>query len=135
MLQRQQRPASTSVSASIRPSSLFWTDYAGEEQQAEVVGQGTATNNRLIKSKSSYGAVESAPASYADDDPYGYRAMAGPALLPSFHEQQREQQRHKEAKSRTCGPLRMVLCEKRHWLTAALVGLAVLVGGLWYVFL
>lgn len=61
-------------SSTLRPSSWLWT----------------ATDQDLQSSlpPSKYGSISSNSIRVTShDDPYGYRAMAGPALLPIFHEQ------------------------------------------------
>jgi hypothetical protein len=131
MTQRPQRPASASVSSSIRPSSLFWTDYDAERSETGASKQG-----QQLKAKRSYGAMDSSglPKEEEDpNDPYGYRFLAGPALLPSFHEEQQTKQKLKEVKSRTCGP-RIEMIKKNRWVATTIVGLIITTGGMWYLF-
>lgn len=94
MTQTSPRPASTSISASSRPSSLFWT-----ESEAEPVMVPTA---QLANTKTTYGSTLESSKQPSNDDPYGYRAMAGPSLLPFYHEQHVKQQMESEAKNRSC---------------------------------
>lgn len=75
----------------------------------------------------SYGAVESAAPKH--DDPYGYRQLAGPALLPSYHEEQQKQQRLREVNSRTCGPKIAMLQGRRSFFFAALCIIVMTVAG------
>jgi hypothetical protein len=120
MSQLQARPASTSISNSSRPSSLFWT-------ATPEVNESTST----LRKQKSYGAIES---TINQDDPYGYRALAGPALLPSYHEEQQKQQKLKEVNSRTCGPTIAVIQAKR-WAIAMLLGLSIIMTGIIFVLL
>ncbi|UZJ53231.1 hypothetical protein CBS101457_002551 [Exobasidium rhododendri] len=132
MVQRRQRPASASVSTSTRPRSLFWTEYEPENS-----GKGVGKERQLTKSKSSYGATDTYKNTEGEGDPtdpYGYRFLAGPSLLPSFHEEQQNKQKLREAKSRTCGP-RIEAVRRKKWLILAIAGVAIVVGGLWYTFL
>ena len=126
MLQRQARPASTSISNSSGPSSLFWT-----AQEADALQAGN-TNIAKRQQQRSYGAVESSASNL--DDPYGYRQLAGPALLPSYHEEQQKQQRLKQVNSRTCGPKIEMLRARRSWAIAAL-GIVITVAGVLFIFL
>lgn len=81
--------------------SLFWTEISTEAAATDSsagAGAGTGKQTPLMTSASTtYGAV-SLPASssgtprttatYPDDDPYGYRSLAGPTLLPSYYSSQ-----------------------------------------------
>lgn len=135
MAQRQHdhRPPSPSVlAAPIRPSSLFWTEIGARHQsdgkKGETVTQNAENGQAPSPPPRSYGAISSASIEQAttpnEEDPYGYRAMAGPALLPTFHERQ---QNREAAKS---SMLATRTCSTSSWL--ALVGLSVLVIGLVY---
>lgn len=122
MSQRQARPASASISCSSRPSSLFWT--APEAEPVQSRGSGPR----------SYGTTETLASSAVEDDPYGYQALAGPSLLPSFHEQQMKQQKEREVNSRTRGPS-IAAIKRRGWLIVAVACAIVILGTLIYVLL
>lgn len=124
MSQCQARPASASISCSSRPNSLFWTASEVETAQSKM---------NLSRS---YGSTETATtncaAAAAAEDPYGYRALAGPSLLPSFHEQQLKQQKEREVNSRTCGP-NIAMIKSRGWTIVVVAGVIFVLGCLLYV--
>ena len=140
MSQRQanQRP----LSANFRPSSLFWTDIERRGSDGGRAGNESGTSTPRIPSRSAspalktYGATDSPPNQTVgtpdEEDPYGYRALAGPALLPTFHERQKSKQ---AAASRTTSTLSALApsCSSTSWIS--LLGLSIIVTGLLYLLL
>jgi hypothetical protein len=139
MSQRQagQRP----LSATFRPSSLFWTDIERRGSDGGKSGNESGTSTPRVPSRSAspalktYGATEGPDQSVEtpdEDDPYGYRALAGPALLPIFHERQKNKQ---AAASRSTSTLSAFTpsCSSTSWIS--LLGLSIIVTGLLYLLL
>ncbi|PWN35055.1 uncharacterized protein FA14DRAFT_160382 [Meira miltonrushii] len=137
MSQRQasQRP----LSATFRPSSLFWTDIERRGSDGGQAGNESGTSTPRIPSRSAspaprrYGATEDQSVETPDeDDPYGYRALAGPALLPTFHERQKSKQAAASRSSSTLSAFTPT-CSSTSWIS--LLGLSIIVTGLLYLLL
>lgn len=115
---------SAAAASRLRPSSLFWTDIHAdlaaerqEESQAPGASYGAARPNSLGHALDHGG--DSARPPSDNDDPYGYRALAGPALLPSFHEQRRAQAEQKKRMARSCTSTPAAASSATRWLALA----------------
>lgn len=117
----------TSTTPLLRPKSFFWSE--AEAQRREV--QADSATGQPARPKSSYGALEGNCDPVNEADPYGYRALAGPALLPSFHEQQQQKvlgQRQAEERKRYSVVGRLVpLGAGLYWNAGAVFALLVVI--------